>query len=154
MYSPDSNGVTDKYLSVEPTTTSMQFDVRACKHARVRLSAPEDEDNGITQFYSLIIGADDGSKCRISKNNQIVSEKNCGNLLDCEITKSFWVTWDKSMVILGLGKVVGVHPLVSYTDVSNAPVYVRVIYLSTTLGNDAHWVVNKDAGIVKLISQL
>ena len=137
LYTPPLENYATKFITV--TGTSLQFDVRACSEARLRLA------DGGSNFYSIVIGGQSNTVSRITKNNDVKTEKQIPDLLACELSRSFWVSWDGGVLAVGTGKVVGFRPFIGYQDV-DSPISVQTVRFSTAQGSDANWIINEEAG--------
>ncbi|CAH1794507.1 unnamed protein product [Owenia fusiformis] len=122
--------------------TSAVFDVQACNDAHLALST--EPGNGDVNTYEIVIGGWDGTKSAIreSKQGQTVVFVDTPDILNCNVSRTFWVSWLNGAINVGRGPVVGMNSFMSWTD--SDPYVVNVISVATGWGSSAIWKFQQD----------
>ena len=109
----------DSNYSYEDTTWVM-LDVQACSDAHVALSFNRSQYNENT--YEIVFGAWENTKSVIRRVRQSVENAEyLGPVVDCNIVKKLWLSWENGLIRAGFGHIVGESIMMEYDDPNPHP---------------------------------
>ena len=122
----------ERYHVVTSGRTHMAFTLQACSDSHVGLS----EVPGLASYnmYEVVIGGWENSKSVIRRQVQgtILAERQTPNILKCDETRYFWISWADGLIEMGSGAAIGQHRLIYYQDPD--PYTVNSLTLDTASG--------------------
>lgn len=115
------------------------FRVRACQDARIILASYIKV--ATVSYYEIMIGANGNQASKIGKDGLSsgggVIEANTPNVLHCNYTRSFWISWRGTYVQVGSGSVVGESVFLQLEDANQYK--IRAIAFDTSAPNIGLW---------------
>ena len=137
VQSPEDYGYRTFWLNV--TQPYFVFHVRACRDAHVIMSSLY--GHGDNNSYEVVIGAGDNQQTiiREAKLGWTVSQKDTPEVLSCEQTRAFWVSFDGGRIRVGSGAEVYRQQMVHWNDPSASPHDVTAVSVSTGWGTSGEW---------------
>ncbi|CAD5121951.1 DgyrCDS10412 [Dimorphilus gyrociliatus] len=109
---------------------SMVFDVIACADARMGFYSTILQ-GVVTTGFTVILGDDGNRKIYVKEQNSIIGEAEFKeDLLNCNLTRRFYVSWSKHEILVGRGDIIGANTLVK----ANRRQKDTIRYLSVTSG--------------------
>lgn len=90
-----------------PKRDFFTFDVMTCKDARLALSTTPGEHHKNT--FEIVIGSSDDPTAKLvyidsEGNSHLQDEAGLHNLVHCDESRQFWVSWDNLRVEVGMGE--------------------------------------------------
>ncbi|XP_061175873.1 uncharacterized protein LOC133184808 [Saccostrea echinata] len=117
-----------------PVKDNLVFAVRACNDAHVALLEKDTDDTN--KLYEIVLGGWGNTRSCLRKGKQTTCLVNHQEkILHCDEALYFWVSWNKGIVKVGKGRVVGTDEILSYTDPS--PIKIRYFAVSGGFGASA-----------------
>lgn len=126
--------------------THLEFRVRACQDAVIGLSS----DVMAEPDYQIVLGANQNQDVQIL-NDGVAESKNYIDILDCDMLKTFWASWQDGRIEIGTGAL-GTNRLLHYEDPNM--VSVEALTLATRSQSMAEWDFPRSKGQASLCYQL
>lgn len=139
MHTPDEylyKDVSDLDINID-LLQSIVFHVRACNDAHVGLFKSLPSPN-IRRFYEIVIGGWGNTKSVIRDRRQGKAlVQHDGTLLNCNVYRQFWISWQGQMLKVGQGKeinkrIIMEYPMRLYFD-------VQYVAITTGYGSEGRW---------------
>lgn len=117
------------------------FRIRACQEARIILASYVKV--ATVSFYEIMIGANGNQASKIGKDGLSsgggggVVEAATPNVLHCNYTRSFWISWRGTYVQVGSGSVVGESVFLQLEDTNQYK--IRAIAFDTSAPTVGLW---------------
>ena len=124
-----------------PVGQFIEFELRACDNARIRLAQiPKNEG---TSGYDIVLGAA-SSITKLNDDSQKVTV-NTPQLLNCQAMRKFWITWSDG-VRVGTGKF-NTGSFLSLTDAALVSITAVSITTPTPSSGGGEWLIKRENGM-------
>jgi Farnesoic acid 0-methyl transferase len=145
LKTPDKQLDDDRWLTFKSSRRSLNFEVRACYHARLRFS----QIPFATPQYEIVLGSDFNSKSKILRYDgddvAVVAEEDTPGVVDCSESRKFGVSWNNGKITVSRGSVSGQVVLDWLADHNSINLFA--IGLSTGPQSDGDWKFSYSEGI-------
>ncbi|XP_033724549.1 C3 and PZP-like alpha-2-macroglobulin domain-containing protein 8 [Pecten maximus] len=121
------------YQPVPDCLAHFTFQVKACRDAFVGLF----NTSGEPYTYRIVLGGWENVKSRLKTWSSYSVYNFESNIVDCNVYKSFWVSWRNNVISAGRGNSFNVGTLLSLTD--QHPNQIRYVGISTGFGTSGEW---------------
>ena len=133
------------HITMATERNYFMFNLKACEEAYVILS----KDPGVSEndAYQFVMGLESNSKSEIRKQSPDTETKSftTENILSCDETLPFWITWTSGMFELGKGHTLGSDRLIEWRD--TRPYDINGLSLASRHATPAEWDFFQDAGL-------
>ncbi|XP_071132690.1 uncharacterized protein [Mytilus edulis] len=122
----------------------LTFEVKACKHVALYASSSENKDS-TKPLYEIVIGSHQNTMTLVRRRNDaslqtsslITKQSNSQNILNCNVYRPFWISWEAGSIMVGSGNGVGENVIVSWID--QAPFSVKSLGILTLDNEVGEW---------------
>ncbi|XP_033724545.1 C3 and PZP-like alpha-2-macroglobulin domain-containing protein 8 [Pecten maximus] len=121
------------YQPVPDCLAHFTFQVKACRDVHVGLF----NTAGEPYTYGLVLGGWGNAKSRLRAWSSSYVDNFERNIVDCNVYKSFWVSWRNNVISVGRGNSFNVGTLLSFTD--QHPNQIRYVGITTGFGASGEW---------------
>jgi len=131
-----ASGDTSAWVTVDERR-SIVFKVQACADAHIALSSQL--GLSIQHTYEVVLGGWQNSRSAIRNKTQGMdwTDVSTPDILHCDEMRSFWISWEYGLIMVGKGSKVGKNEVMHWLD--PAPYSVHAISVSTGYESSGLW---------------
>jgi len=137
LKTPNNQIYNNRWLTFKSSKRSLNFEVRTCYHARLRLA----QLPFLTPMYEIVLGSDFNVKSKIlhfnGEDTVIVAEEDSPGIVDCSESRKFGLSWSNGKITVSRGSLSGQVILDWLADTSSINLFA--IGLATGPQSDGDW---------------